>query len=299
MVLIKKSFISVGLALMLFTATGAFAYQNPGKPTGFVNDYAGLLDTSSRQTLEGKLAQFEKDASNEISVATITSLNGDTIENFASKLFQDWGIGKKNEDNGVLLLIAKNDKKMRIEVGYGLEGALTDAQSYWIIQNIMRPAFQKNDFIGGINDAVDKIISATKGEYIPSDNSSKNKKITGNSFEFIFYLFAFFMFVVIPWIGSMLARSKSWWAGGIIGFIIGLILLFAISQIIGIIAMILLTPLGLLFDHSVSKNYLERKKTGQHPSWWAGGGGFGGGGGGGFGGFGGGGSGGGGSSGSW
>lgn len=301
MISFKKSFISVGLALTLFIAAGAFGYQNPGKPTGFVNDYAGLLDTSSRQTLENKLTQFEKDSSNEISVVTIASLNGDTIENFAEKLFQDWGIGKKNKDNGILVLIAKDDKKMRIEVGYGLEGALTDAQSYWIIQNIMRPAFQKNDFNAGISGAADKIIAATKGEYVPSDNSSKNNKITGNSVNFIFYLFAFFMFVVIPWIGSMLARSKSWWAGGVIGASIGIIIIIiGLPLLFGVFAILILTPMGLLFDYAVSKNYSNSKKTGQHPSWWAGGGGFGGGGsGGGFGGFGGGGSGGGGSSGGW
>ena len=100
-----------------------------------------MISAEQKQTLETKLSQFEKDTSNELSVVTIEDLKGDTIENFAVKLFEDWGIGKKDKDNGVLLLIAKNDRQMKIEVGYGLEGALTDAQSFWIIQNVMRPAF--------------------------------------------------------------------------------------------------------------------------------------------------------------
>ena len=129
-----------------------FAYQNPGIPTGFVNDFAEMLTAEQRQSLEKKINDFEKTTGNELSVVTVSGLGGDTIENFAVKLFEDWGIGKKNKDNGVLLLIARDERQFRIEVGYGLEGALTDARSFWITQNILRPAFQKGDYYGGISD---------------------------------------------------------------------------------------------------------------------------------------------------
>ena len=284
----------VFLALFFFLSS-AGAYTSPGVPAGFVNDFAQIMGAEARMQLEQKLVQFEKDTTNEISVVTINSLQGDTIENFAEKLFQEWGIGKEKNDNGVLVLIAKEDRQMKIETGYGLEGALTDAQSYWIIKNVMRPAFQADDYDGGIANAVEKIISATKGEYVPSETPT-SQKINSDIFDW------FWIILLLPlWLSSILARSKSWWAGGVIGGIIGIILIFVFSWITGLIAILTLTPLGLLFDFLVSRAYQKSKTTGKRFPWWIGGsgGGRGGFGGGGFGGFGGGRSGGGGASGSW
>jgi uncharacterized protein len=292
-----KKIVTATIVCFFIGTISASAYYSPGSPSGFVNDFAEMMSSQARQQLEQKLSQFEKDTSNEISVVTINSLQSDTIENFAVKLFEEWGIGKKDKDNGVLLLIAKADRQMRIEVGYGLEGALTDAQSYWIIQNMMRPAFQAGNYDQGISDAVDKIIAATKGEYVPSQNQSTSSKTGWNfkSIETIIFL-AFFAFV---WLAAVLARSKSWWAGGIVGAVIGIVLIFVIGWLLGLIALIILTPLGLLFDYAVSKTYQKHKSAGTRFPWWIGGFGRGGGRGGGFGGFGGGSSGGGGASGSW
>ena len=278
---------------LLFLPMLVGAYYNPGKPTGFVNDYAGVIDSQQKQALETKLVQFEKDTSNEISVVIIPSLKGDTIENFAVKLFEDWAIGKKDNDNGILLLVAIEDRKMRIEVGYGLEGALTDAQSYSIIVNDLQPAFRANDYAGGISKAIDDIILATKGEYTATQNSSKNS--SGVNFEWIFFL----VFGLPIWLSSVLARSRSWWAGGVIGVVMGIILIFVFSLVVGMIASIILGLLGLLLDYNVSKSYGKAKATGGVMPWWFGGGKSGGFGGGGFGGFGGGSSGGVGSSGGW
>lgn len=276
-------------------APNTFAYTSPGESTGFVNDFAHILTSEQINNLELKLKEFEGKSQHEITLVTIKSLGGDTIENFAVKLFAEWGIGKKKSDNGVLILIAVDDYKMRIEVGYGLEGALTDAQSNWIINNIMKPAFRNNDFYSGIDGAIDKIISATKGEIVPSQKS--DNRVDSNTGEMI----VLFLFVGLSWLGSILGRSKSWWAGGIVGGTIGIILGLIYGFVYtGIISIILLAFFGLIFDAAVSKNYSRNKTLGRNPSWWAGGRGFGGGGGGGgFGGFGGGGSGGGGSSGSW
>jgi len=139
-------FISISLFFVALSGV-ALAYTNPGSPTGFVNDFAGVFSGEQKATLEQKLVTFEKETSNEITVVTIKALDGDTIENFAVKLFEDWEIGKKDKDNGVLVLLAMDDRQMRIEVGYGLEGALTDAQSFWIINKIMKPAFQQENDI--------------------------------------------------------------------------------------------------------------------------------------------------------
>lgn len=270
-----------------------FAYQNPGTPTGFVNDFAGIFTAEQKQSLETKISNFEKDTSNELSVVTIPNLGGDTIENFAVKLFQDWGIGKKNKDNGILLLIARDDRQMRIEVGYGLEGALTDAQSFWIIQNVLKPSFQSGDYYGGINGGVDSIVSITKGEFKPDTNS--NKGFNANSIFFLLWV----SWIFFVWMGSILARSKSWWGGGVVGGVIAFTVGLGFTVIYGAISALILIPLGLWFDYSVSRKYSSLKEAGLPLPWWIGGRGGSGFGGGGFGGFGGGRSGGGGSSGSW
>ena len=272
-----------------------FAYVSPGKPTGFVNDFAGVLKETERQQMETKLAAFEKNTGNEIAVVIIPDLGGDTIENFSVELFKEWGIGKKSKDNGILLLVARDDRKVRIEVGYGLEGSLTDAQSSWILKNIIVPAFRENNFYGGIDGAVDKIMAAVNGENIPEDVSGQNGGSDKNYFNI-----AFFVLFCLMWLTSILGRSKSWWLGGILGgvagIIIGLIKGFLYAGLLGIGILI---PLGLLFDFLVSRAYGKAKTEGRRPPWWIGGRGFGGSGRSGFGGFGGGSSGGGGSSSSW
>lgn len=285
-----KYFLS--LLLFLAFAFSANAYYNPGSPTGFVNDYAGVLKADQKQALESKLSQFEKDSSNEISVVIIPNLQDDTIENFAVELFKDWGIGKKGNDNGVLILVALQDRKMRIEVGYGLEGALTDAQANWIINNTMKPAFRENDFYKGIDEATNKIISATKGEYVPSE------KVESSIKDILDYaLIAVFVFIYILRIfWDILGMSKSYWAGGLLGILAGGAFGFFFNSVnLGILFACILGGFGLAFDYLVSRVIKPSKgRGGWFGGFWGGGGG-----GGGFGGFGGGGSGGGGSSGSW
>lgn len=279
-----------GLLSLAILPSPSLAYQSPGKPTGFVNDFTGTtLNVEQKSYLENKLVQFEQTTSNEISVVIIKSLNGDTTENFAEKLFQEWGIGKEKEDNGILLLVALEDRKMRIEVGYGLEGSLTDLLSSRIIRETLTPAFQASDFYGGINTATDQIIQIVAGK-IP-ENLQQEKGANFN-FDWLFFI----LFIPI-WLASILSRSKSWWAGGILGGIVGIVFGFVWGFLyFGLIAILGLTLLGLLFDFLVSKAYSKSKASGIHPPWWSGGGGRGSGG---FGGFSGGSSGGGGSSGSW
>lgn len=286
----KKSLI-FGLMFLPFIG---FAYVNPGKPAGFVNDFANLLGPEEKSHLETKLSDFAKSTGNEIAVATVPDLGGDTIENFAVKIFEDWGIGKKGKDNGILILVSRDTHDVRIEVGYGLEGALTDAQSYWIIQNEMLPAFKTGDFYGGLDAATGKIMAAIGGEQIPVANETSQTS-TG---RFFFDLFVFAGFWLI-WLAAILGRSKSWWAGGVIGGIIGIVVLILKGIFFGLIAIVVLAPFGLLVDFWASRAYEMSKRKGVRPPWWLGGGGIGGSHGGGFGGFGGGHSGGGGASSHW
>jgi uncharacterized protein len=294
----KNRFAIIGILSLLLVPSFLFAFEIPAKPTGFVNDYTSTLSLEDKTTLETKLSSFEKQTTNEISVVIISSLDGDTIENVAQEIFTKWGIGKKDKNNGALFLIAMAERKTRIHTGYGLEGALTDIGTSYILTDIVRPAFKAGDYAGGVNGAVDKMIALVNGtDTVPEDYfevvEPENSKSWSPSLDAIF-----FFVIIFQWIVAILARSKSWWAGGVVGVIIGIIILSVSTLVIGIIASVLLGGIGLAIDYFVSKRYQADKALGRKSPWFIGGGGFGRGGGG-FGGFGGGSSGGGGSSSSW
>ncbi len=154
------------LLVFCFLWTGvSHALEIPDRPAARVNDYANLLSSSASSRLESALADFEKETSNQVVVAIFKSLEGASLEDFSIKLAEKWKVGTQKNDNGVVLLIFKEDRAVRIEVGYGLEGALPDAISKRIIQNEIVPAFRGGDFDGGVEKAVQAIILATKGEY--------------------------------------------------------------------------------------------------------------------------------------
>jgi uncharacterized protein len=301
----KYKTIILSIILGLFPIQ-TFAFTVPAKPTSFVSDYAGMMSASQVSDLENKISQFEKQTTNEIAVVTVPSLDGEPIENLAQEIFTKWGIGKKDKNNGVLLLISLADRKTRIQTGYGVEGDLTDIGTSYIQSEVITPAFRAGDYYAGIDGAVDKMITALGGaDIVPSGYSQNNNSGNNNNFWGIAVFFAF-MFLQIS--VSVLARSKSWWAGGVLGAIISVIIIFATGvafvSLASLVIFVLITGMGLIVDYSVSKAYTAGKfKSGPGGFWWFGGGrgpgGFGGSSGGGFGGFGGGGSGGGGSSGSW
>ncbi|TIX34233.1 MAG: YgcG family protein, partial [Mesorhizobium sp.] len=157
----------------LFSPLAAHAAELPAL-TGRVVDNAGLIDAATKAALTQKLADFETKGSDQIVVATIPSLGGEEIEPYANRLFRFWKLGQAKENNGVLLLVAKNDRKMRIEVGYGLEGTLTDLHTKLIIENDMVPAFRAGDFSGGISKAVDDMIMVLEGN--PEELEARGKR---------------------------------------------------------------------------------------------------------------------------
>ncbi len=281
------------LIIAIFFPVITLAFTIPQKPTGFVQDYAGILSPDQLSTLEKKLENYERTSTNEIAVVIVDSLRGDTIENVAQEIFTTWGIGKKGKDNGVLLLISLSERKNRIQTGYGVEASLTDIGASYIQSDIIRPAFRNNDYYGGINGAVDKMVEALSGTNIVPTDYSQTRKVDF-PWEYIFFAFIFLMQVVT----SILARSKSWWGGGVLGGIAGMTIwhFFISSIILAIPTTIILILFGLFVDYLVSSSYHKARALGTYPWWMSNGRG---GSGGGFGGFGGGGSGGGGSSGSW
>ena len=132
---------------------------NPPELTGRIVDQADIIPAATRSTIEPKLADLETKSGIQLVVATVNSLDGEEIEPYANELFRSWKLGEKTKNNGVLLLVAPKEKRVRIEVGYGLEGTLTDALSTVIISNAIAPRFKVGDFGGGISRGVDDIIS--------------------------------------------------------------------------------------------------------------------------------------------
>ena len=147
-----------GLALILSFVLVAVAANFPAL-TGRVVDQADIIGAPVRADLETKLADLESKSGIQLVVATVKSLEGQEIEPYANELFRTWKLGEKTKNNGVLLLVAPNEKRVRIEVGYGLEGTLTDALSKVIITNAITPRFKTGDFAGGITRGVDDIIT--------------------------------------------------------------------------------------------------------------------------------------------
>lgn len=199
--------------------------------TGRVVDEAGVLDGAARASLEQKLAAFEAKTTGQIVVVTLKSLQGTSIEDYGYQLGRHWGIGQKDKNSGALLIVAPSERKVRIEVGYGLEGQLTDAVSKLIIENSIVPRFRAGDVAGGITRGVDDIIQAVSVD--PEEWKSRaQKRPDGQPPWLTFFITAFFLFVAykilrdVMWpplkpstvAGRRRRRgaddSGSWWSSG-------------------------------------------------------------------------------------
>ena len=158
------------LCVLFLLAIAVVQAAEPEFPplTGRVNDRAGLLSERDERELEAALARFETETTNQIVVATLESLQGLPIEEYGYQLGRHWGIGQAGKDNGALLIVAPEEREVRIEVGYGLEGELTDAQSRTIIETRILPHFRQGDFAAGIKAGVAAMIETLGGSYDPA-----------------------------------------------------------------------------------------------------------------------------------
>ncbi|GAA4356748.1 hypothetical protein GCM10023185_20840 [Hymenobacter saemangeumensis] len=134
-------------------------------PPRLVNDLAGLMQAGEADALERKLVAYNDSTSSQIAVVTVPSMGGDEIASYAQRLYQSWGIGQAGKNNGILVLVAKEERTARIQTGYGLEGAVPDAIAKRIISNTLVPAFQQGQYYGGLDRATDQLIALAKGEY--------------------------------------------------------------------------------------------------------------------------------------
>ena len=179
--------------------SGAFDYAQAKqgtlpKPAGRITDLANVIDAGTESELDRRLDDLEQKTSHEIAVVTVTSLGGTTVDDYAVRLFKEWGIGQAKQDNGVLVLVAPNEREMRIEVGYGLEGILPDGLAGEIIRDNFIPRFRNNDYNGGIRDGVLRVADIVEKQQVltPEELARFNQSNSGDEMP---------MWALIPFLG--------------------------------------------------------------------------------------------------
>lgn len=270
-----------------------FAYVSPGTSVGYVNDFANIINTSTRTDLEAKLQKLDSDKGIQVAVVTVKTIGDETVESYASRLFSEWGIGRKSTDSGILLLIALDEKKIKIETGYGVEHILTDLQSGRIIREYIAPEFKAGNFSGGIQKGTDEILNILSTSDFNSGSNNNDTTLAG--FVELLLKFGILFIIVINVLIRVFAKTKSWWLGGVIGFIGSFFISIIFFSIIkSLVVAFGFGILGLIADYYFSKH--PPKGGGRSGGFYMGSSSFHSGG---FGGFGGGRSGGGGASGGW
>jgi uncharacterized protein len=216
---------------------------------GYINDYANMISSSVQKKLSGELKEFERTDSTQIVILTVPSLESSTIEDYSIKVADAWKIGKKGKDNGILLIVAAQERKIRIEVGRGLEGRLTDLTAGRIIDYVIKPRFKRNDYNGGFTAGVAALVDATRGEFTAKDvrPAGKSKSLS-----------PLFTLLIFGAVALLLLGSFSRILGGIAGaaglpaiahFALGssiftLILLGILGLLLGLLLPVLLSGMG-------------------------------------------------------
>ena len=223
------------ILLLLLFPPSAHALDVP-KLQGYVNDYASMMSASTRAELENELKAFEASDSTQIVVLTIPSLEGEVIEDFGIKVGEAWKIGQKGKDNGAIFIVAKQERKVRIEVGRGLEGRVTDLMAGRIIDLVVKPRFKRGDYEGGFRSGVAALIDASRGEFTAEENRHPQRHERPSQI---------FTFLIFGGIALLVLGSMSRILGGITGAV-GLPLLFLLSGFsIGIVFIVVLALIGL------------------------------------------------------
>lgn len=270
--------------ISIFVVSTAYALNLPSYD-GFVTDLAGVLTSSQKQNLESSLEAYRQETSNEIAVLIVPSLEGEVIADLAVEVGREWGIGTEEHNNGILLLIAIEDRELFIATGYGLEGAVPDIVAKGIIDEEIVPQFRNGDYYAGVQAGIEALKKHIGGEYTADRYSSSGSSSDWSG------IWIFIVIIGVQILAAVLGSTKSWWMGGVVGGVFGII----ITLVKGWWVLIpLLVIVGLIFDFIVSKMPKGKGRGGR--SFWSGGGR---GGSGGFGGFSGGSFGGGGAGGSW
>jgi len=251
------------LASCIFLLVGHAHALDVPKLTGYVNDYANMISPSAKNNLENELKNFEQTDSTQIVILTVPSLERDVIEDLSIRVAESWKIGQKGKDNGIIFTVAKQEKKMRIEVGRGLEGRVTDLMAGRIIDLVIKPKFKRGDFDGGFVAGVHSLIDATRGEFKADKNHLPKKK---NGIQ------SFLTILIFGGIALLFIGSISRIFGGVSGAI-GLPALVHLALTpIGLIAFIILSAAGLLAGLFLPKLFSSAGGHHGSGSFWSGGG---------------------------
>jgi uncharacterized protein len=262
------------LALLLCWACAAFADVAVPPLSGRVVDQTGTLSSDTIASLTQTLRGLELRKGSQVAVLIVPTTQPETIEQYSIRVAEAWKIGRKKIDDGALLVVAKDDHKLRIEVGYGLEGALTDVTSRRIIDEIITPKFRNGDFSGGISDGVDKIIGVIDGEPLPAPAPRRQEREEPNSFllSFLNPLNPFSIFAVLI-LGGVFRKLFGRLFGSVAaGGLIGVLAWFIASSLIvsGIAAVI--AALFTMFSDTITAP-TPAGRGGRSGGSWGGGGG--------------------------
>lgn len=238
------------LPLLLCGAGLANAEPQPAVPvlTARVMDLTGTLANERKVALEAKLAAFERGNGSQIAVLIVPTVQPEGIEQYALRVVESWKLGRQGVDDGALLLVAKDDRKLRIEVGYGLEGALNDAVAKRIISEVIGPRFRQGDFAGGIDAGVDAMIRVIQGEALPTPRAEGGRRAGfGDRFETVLFFGFILVFVVGGVLRAILGRLLAAAAVGVTAGVIAALLFSSllVAVVLGILAALLSLFLGM------------------------------------------------------
>lgn len=189
----KKIFLFSLLSLLF---TFAFAQDFPEKPNTLVNDYANVLSADQKQQLETKLVAFNDSSSTQIAIAILKSVGDYDINEYAVELGRKWGVGQSGKNNGIMIVVAVGDRKISIQTGYGLEGALPDIYAKRIIDNDIKPNFRAGNYYAGLDEGTTSIIKYTKGEY-KNDSSKTSSKKGGGGGSIVIIIIIVIVIIII------------------------------------------------------------------------------------------------------
>jgi uncharacterized protein len=197
--------------IFAFSAIGLGAALDVPPLRGRVNDYAGVMSREQLQSLEAQLALFEQETGHQVAVLTIPTLDGEDIEGFSIRVAESWKIGKKGFDNGVILVVAVKDRRLRLEVGYGLEGVLPDAIANQIITQYIVPRFRAQDYAGGIITGTDAVLKVIKKEPLPETARKKGGEQAPGLNSLAMLIITLALFGLMAFASSTSRRRNSVW----------------------------------------------------------------------------------------
>jgi uncharacterized protein len=193
-----KTFLISATLIALVSLSSRAAEIIPPKPSGYFNDYAGVVSKEAAHRFNEQLAQFERETSNQVVVAVFPKMQSDSsVDDYTQRVAQAWGVGQKDKRNGVVLFVFVEDRKMFIQVGYGLEGALPDITAFDITKYRIKPRFRANDYEGGLAAGIDSISKAIRGEYKGSGKTVAEKRDKAGAPNFLFFIVFVIVLIVV------------------------------------------------------------------------------------------------------